>query len=99
LSRLETTIPKKEFGGGPQEVASTGTWSCTQLQLGSVSSTPIGPVMASSDTKHPLIRARYLQGLVWEAKLCVRTPWMVVLGTRTLVAEWWSVQAHGTEPG
>jgi hypothetical protein len=26
-------------------------------------------------------------------------PWMVVLGTRTLVAEWWSVQAHGTEPG
>jgi hypothetical protein len=55
--------------------------------------------MASSDTKHPLIRARYLQGLVWEAKLCVRTPWMVVLGTRTLVAEWWSVQAHGTEPG
>jgi hypothetical protein len=25
LSRLQTSIPKKEFGGGPQEVASTGT--------------------------------------------------------------------------
>jgi hypothetical protein len=25
LSRLHTSIPKKEFGGGPQEVASTGT--------------------------------------------------------------------------
>jgi hypothetical protein len=25
--------------------------------------------------------------------LCVRTPWTVVLGTRTLAAEWWSVQA------
>jgi hypothetical protein len=40
-----------------------------------------------------------MQGLVWEAKLCVRTPWMVVLGTRTPVAEWRSMQAHGTEPG
>jgi hypothetical protein len=45
LSRLQTSIPKKEFGGGPQEVASTGTWACTQLWLGSVSSTTIGPVI------------------------------------------------------
>jgi hypothetical protein len=45
LSRLQTSIPKKEFGGGPQEVASTGTWACTQLQLGSISSTPTGPVI------------------------------------------------------
>jgi hypothetical protein len=37
--------------------------------------------------------------LVWEAKLCIRTPWMVVLGTRTPAAGWWSVQAHGTGPG
>jgi hypothetical protein len=45
LSRLQTSIPKKEFGGGPQEVASTGTWACTQHQLGSVSSTPTGSVI------------------------------------------------------
>jgi hypothetical protein len=59
----------------------------------------VHPQDLPSDTSHPLIHARDLQGLVWEAKLCVWTPWMVVLGTRTLVVEWWSVQAHGTEPG
>jgi hypothetical protein len=45
LSRLQTSIPNKEFRGGPQEVASTGTWACTQLRLGSVSSTPTGPII------------------------------------------------------
>jgi hypothetical protein len=33
------------FCDGPQEVALTGTWACTQLQLGSISSTPTGPVI------------------------------------------------------
>ena len=45
MSRLDTSIPKKEFCPGPQEVASTRTWSCSQLHLGSVSSTPIGPIV------------------------------------------------------
>jgi hypothetical protein len=45
LSRLHTSIPKKEFGGGPEEVASTGTWACTQLRLGSISSAPTGPII------------------------------------------------------
>jgi hypothetical protein len=26
-------------------------------------------------------------------------PWVAVLDTRTLVAGWWSVQAHGTGSG
>jgi hypothetical protein len=45
LSRMQTNIPKKEFGDGPQEVALTGTWACTQLRLGSISSTPTGPAI------------------------------------------------------
>jgi hypothetical protein len=45
LSRLQTNIPKKEFGNGPQEIVSTGTWAYTQLQLGSISSTPTGPAI------------------------------------------------------
>jgi hypothetical protein len=45
LSRLQTSILKKEFGNGPQEVASTGTWAYTQLRLGSDSSTPAGPAI------------------------------------------------------
>jgi hypothetical protein len=44
VSRLDTSIPKR-VGNGPQEVASIGTWTCTQLQPGSVSSTPVGPTV------------------------------------------------------
>jgi hypothetical protein len=46
-----------------------------------------------------LIYAWDLQALVWEAKLCVRTPWTAIPNTRTPVAEWWSVQAYGMGPG
>jgi hypothetical protein len=36
---------RKSWCLSPQEVPSTGTWTCSQLQLGSVSSTPIGPIV------------------------------------------------------
>jgi hypothetical protein len=41
VSRLETSIPER-VGNNLQEAALIGTWACTQLQLGSVSSTLIG---------------------------------------------------------
>jgi hypothetical protein len=44
VSRMDTSIPKR-VGNSPQEAASTGTRTRTQLQLGSVSSTPIGPIV------------------------------------------------------
>jgi hypothetical protein len=31
MSRLDTSVPKKELVTGPQEVVSTGTWTCTQI--------------------------------------------------------------------
>jgi hypothetical protein len=45
VSRLDTSIPKKELVTQPQEVVSTGTWACTKFWLESVSSTPIGPTV------------------------------------------------------
>jgi hypothetical protein len=41
VSRLDTSVPER-VGNIPQEAASTGIWTCTQLRLGGVSSTPIG---------------------------------------------------------
>jgi hypothetical protein len=41
VSRLDSSVPER-VGNNPQEAAPTGTWACTQLQLGSVSSTLVG---------------------------------------------------------
>jgi hypothetical protein len=41
MSRLDTSVSKRVVNNS-REAASTGLWTCTQLQLGSVSSTPIG---------------------------------------------------------
>jgi hypothetical protein len=41
VSRLDTSVSERVVNNS-QEAASAGIWTCTQLQLGSVSSTPIG---------------------------------------------------------
>jgi hypothetical protein len=41
VSRLDTSVSERVVNNS-REAASAGIWTCTQLQLGSVSSTPIG---------------------------------------------------------
>ena len=44
VSRLDTSVSERVVNNS-RETASAGIWICTQLQLGSVSSTPAGPVI------------------------------------------------------